>query len=107
MYYNERAGEGSIFDDKGEDMLFASLGNGKRMQISKQTAEVAKWMMHPLQSAYHKSSTPVKLITESDSIGEFFSGALSASAPIGVKQAISQNTVAGILGVPISNDYKR
>ena len=78
------------------------------MQVSKQTSEVVKMLIKgPGDYASRKRGTMLKGFEHTDSLGDWAGFNLEAMAPIGVKQAIQQGTPAGILGLPITNDYKR
>ena len=100
----QTAGQGSIFDDSLKDALRPDLGGGKQMEISKQLAEVLRIGIHgPWHVFSHKMGTLPKSLIESDDLEEFVKYWGNASIPIGVKQAIENEDVSGILGAPIYN----
>ena len=94
-------GQPSIFEESGNDLLYADLGDGKKMQISKQLAEVISAIINgPLHVAEHKLSAPVKAIRDADSVGEFAGNMAESAIPIGVKQGVTSGNVWGSLGMP-------
>ena len=96
------SGQPSIFEETGNDLLYADLGDGKKLQVSKQLAEVLSLFTGkgPVGVLEHKLSAPVKAYRDSDSAGEFIGNMAGATVPIGVKQAIEGGTVAGSFGFP-------
>ena len=95
------SGQRSIFEESGTDLLYADLGDGKKMQISKQLAEVMSAIINgPMHVAESKMSMPLKAYRDSDSVGEFVGEGLKSSVPISVGQA-AQGNFAGSFGVPI------
>jgi len=107
----QAAGQGSILDESGTDLMYANLGGGKKAQVSKQLSEVVSLGIHGLgHYLRNKVSAPLHSALESDSVGEFAETWLGRSMPIGVARTI-EDPVGGltgtVLGVPVYNDPKR
>ena len=103
----QMAGQGSIFDEEGTDLMYANIGNGKKLQYSKQLAEVMSLVIHgPLHVATGKIGTLPQALTHTDSLGDFVGFGLERSTPIALKQIIKNPSsgISGILGVPVYED---
>ena len=102
----QASGQGSIFDDSLKDALRPDLGDGKQMEISKQLSEVIRIFIHgPGHVGKHKMGTLPKSLEHTDSIGEYLEFWGESSLPIGIRQAIENEEVSGVLGVPIYKKY--
>jgi hypothetical protein len=99
------AGKPSIFEETGNDLLYADLGDGKKMQASKQLAEVLSAVINgPMHVAEGKLSAPVKAYRESDSVGEFIGNFAEKAVPIGVGQTIKEGNAWNVFGVPLYDE---
>ena len=103
------SGQPSIFEESGNDLLYADLGDGKKLQASKQLAEVLSLFTGrgPAGVIEHKLSAPVKAYQNADSASEFVGNMLGAAVPIGVKQTLEGGTMAGSLGFPYYDENNR
>jgi len=92
------SGQPSIFEETGNDLLYADLGEGKKLQVSKQLAEVLSWFTGrgPLGVAEGKLSAPVKAIRDADSISEAIGNFAESTIPIGMKSG----SLPGVFGFP-------
>ena len=102
------AGQPSMLQESGHDLLYADLGEGRKLQISKQLAEFFEWVMDPMHTAGKKLSNPVKSIRDANTAGEAVGNFLEGGIPITVKQMLNSNNVlgatSGAMGVPYYTD---
>ena len=100
------SGQKSILEERGNELLYANLGDGKVMQTSKQVAEVLSLFTGdgPVGVLGHKLSAPVKAIRDADSVGEAVGNFAESAIPISVQVGMEQgfdSAVKGAVGFPV------